>query len=188
MFELGNNPFQNLPKPDPYSENIHTRRYNLASNKFNSALFKGQFTRLLKKTFRKRLWLYDLNSLIPSLGSYYSGMRVVEINRIVGSEGRSSDFDLDFFPIHEKSRERWIGLAVAYLSNLPLPPVALIEVGDFYFVRDGHHRISVSRSFGQFAIDAEVVTWNIQYAFKLEDTLMTLDPRDLKEFSLSARS
>lgn len=167
MFELGNNPFQNLPKPDPHSDNIHTRRYNLAVNKFKSALFKGQFSRLLKKIARKQSWLYDLNSFTPSLGSYYSGVRAVEVKRIFGSEGRTSDFDIDFFPLHEKSRERWIGLAIAHLSNLPLPPVALIEVDNFYFVRDGHHRISVARSFGQSAIDAEVITWNIQYSFQL---------------------
>ena len=167
MFELGNNPFQNLPKPDPHSDNIHTRRYNLAVNKFKLALFKGQFNRLQKKIARKQPWLYDLNSFAPSLGSYYSGVRAVEVKCIVGSEGRTSDFDIDFFPLHENSRERWIGLAIAHLSNLPLPPVALIEVDNFYFVRDGHHRISVARSFGQSAIDAEVITWNIQYSFQL---------------------
>jgi hypothetical protein len=26
-------------------------------------------------------------------------------------------------------------------------------------VRDGHHHISVSRAFGQVAMDAEVITW-----------------------------
>ncbi len=31
--------------------------------------------------------------------------------------------------------------------------------GMAYFVRDGHHRISVSRAFGQTHIDAEVTTW-----------------------------
>jgi hypothetical protein len=34
----------------------------------------------------------------------------------------------------------------------------LIKAGDAYFVRDGHHRVSVSRAFGQVAIDAEVIT------------------------------
>jgi hypothetical protein len=35
--------------------------------------------------------------------------------------------------------------------------VALIQVGDVYFVRDGHHRISVARALGQAYIDAKVI-------------------------------
>jgi len=38
-----------------------------------------------------------------------------------------------------------------------LPPVELIQVGGCYFVRDGHHRISVARSFGQQYIEAEII-------------------------------
>jgi hypothetical protein len=32
----------------------------------------------------------------------------------------------------------------------------LMQVNDVYYVRDGHHRISVSRAMGQDFIDAEV--------------------------------
>jgi hypothetical protein len=34
-------------------------------------------------------------------------------------------------------------------------------VGDDYFVRDGHHRISVARAFGREQIDAEVIVWDM---------------------------
>jgi hypothetical protein len=37
----------------------------------------------------------------------------------------------------------------------------LIQVGDDYFVRDGHHRISVARAFGREQIDAEVIVWDL---------------------------
>jgi hypothetical protein len=43
----------------------------------------------------------------------------------------------------------------------PLPPVDVIRVGEIYFVRDGHHRISVARALERTEIDAyvtEVVT------------------------------
>jgi hypothetical protein len=39
--------------------------------------------------------------------------------------------------------------------------VQLIRVGDVYFVRDGHHRISVARQRGQDAVDAEVTVWEV---------------------------
>jgi hypothetical protein len=49
-----------------------------------------------------------------------------------------------------------LNIAKLRLEGRPLPPVELIQVGDSYFVRDGHHRISVARAFGQTAIDAQV--------------------------------
>jgi len=38
-----------------------------------------------------------------------------------------------------------------------LPPVSLYEVGGIYFVRDGHHRVSVSRQEGIQYIEAEII-------------------------------
>jgi hypothetical protein len=42
-----------------------------------------------------------------------------------------------------------------------LPPVVLVQVGDVYFVRDGHHRISVAHALGQLDIEAEVTAWHV---------------------------
>jgi hypothetical protein len=42
-----------------------------------------------------------------------------------------------------------------------MPPVDLVRIGQIYFVRDGHHRVSVARALGHGDIDAlvtEVVT------------------------------
>jgi hypothetical protein len=39
--------------------------------------------------------------------------------------------------------------------------VVLVRVGDIYFVRDGHHRISVARAMGQQDIDAKVTIWQV---------------------------
>jgi hypothetical protein len=38
----------------------------------------------------------------------------------------------------------------------------LIQVGEAYFVRDGHHRISVARAFGYKTIEAEITVWNVE--------------------------
>lgn len=83
------------------------------------------------------------------------------IERILGSEGRSSDFDRDFNPLRDHNKGRWLGVAAARQRGKPLPPVALIQVGDVYFVQDGHHRISVARALGQWAIEASVVVWQV---------------------------
>ena len=45
-----------------------------------------------------------------------------------------------------------------------MPPVSLFKVGELYFVRDGHHRVSVAKSQGRDDIDAYVteVTTRLQ--------------------------
>jgi hypothetical protein len=37
----------------------------------------------------------------------------------------------------------------------------LIQVGDLYFVRDGHHRISVAKAMGQESMEAEATLRDI---------------------------
>jgi hypothetical protein len=39
--------------------------------------------------------------------------------------------------------------------------VELIQIGEVYFVQDGHHRISVARALGQRTIEAQVVVWQV---------------------------
>ena len=94
-------------------------------------------------------------------GEHYAGVRTVPIDRIRGSEGRCADFDSRFRPIKTHNRERWLGIAVARQEGVILPLVELVQVGDIYFVRDGNHRISVARAWGQQEIDALVTVWEV---------------------------
>jgi hypothetical protein len=87
--------------------------------------------------------------------------RLVPIDQIVGSEGRSGDFDCDFNPLHDHSRERWLRIAAARRRGTRLPPVDLVRVEDFYFVQDGHHRISVAQALGHTDIEARVTVWHV---------------------------
>jgi hypothetical protein len=59
-------------------------------------------------------------------------------------------------------------VAEAMYMGVPLPPVHLIQVGDVYFVRDGHHRISVAKALGQTQIEANVTVWNVAGALPWE--------------------
>jgi hypothetical protein len=103
---------------------------------------------------------------LSSLGSapytqHYGGHQTVEIRKIIGSENRIVDFDDRFNPLRGQSKDRWMSVAGARIQGVPLPPVNLIQVGDRYFVRDGHHRISVARTFGQHFIEAEVTVYQM---------------------------
>ncbi len=188
MFQSSLNSFQNIqPLSGGYSENMHARQYNAALNQFRSSLRKGKIFRLKSKVLNHKQDLYDLNALKSELhrcGSSYAGIQIVPIHSIIGSEGRTADFDLGFHPLNEASRDRWVNMAMAYLARLPLPPIQLIQVGDAYFVRDGHHRISVARAFGQIAMDAEVITWKALPPFPWQVEVQKI-PYPLKSFSPS---
>jgi hypothetical protein len=56
-----------------------------------------------------------------------------------------------------------VGVATAFFSPVSLPPVELVQVGDIYFVRDGHHRISVLRALKQDFLEAKVTTWHYSW-------------------------
>jgi hypothetical protein len=86
---------------------------------------------------------------------------VVQLDAIVGSVDRSRDYDRRFRPTSGRSRGRWEQIAAAARRGESFLPVDLLRVGELYFVRDGHHRVSVARALGRTDIDAyvtEVVT------------------------------
>ncbi|MGQ0604752.1 MAG: hypothetical protein ACT4QE_23985 [Anaerolineales bacterium] len=102
--------------------------------------------------------LLDLTAQRPA-NVHTLGLRTIPINLIRGSENRHGDFDADFHPLREHTKERWVSVAMAALTGLPLPPIEVVLVGSMYYVRDGHHRISVARALGQTEIEAEVTVW-----------------------------
>jgi len=63
--------------------------------------------------------------------------------------------------LDDRLRDRWVSVAMTRSQYIPLPPVNLVQVGDRYFVEDGHHRISVARALGESTIDAEVSIWDV---------------------------
>lgn len=132
-----------------------------ASAQFWRAMTRGEWQRLLARLMRRPTALTSLE--MASQGrtqGRYAGIRYVPIDAIVGSENRVKDFDRWFNPRCAHVSERWISMAAAYDQGVTLPPVQLIEVNGAYFVRDGHHRISVARANGQRTIEAEVIVWN----------------------------
>jgi hypothetical protein len=129
-------------------------------NRFHEARFHGRIDSLLGRLTGRSSRLLDLGAVQGRLEgrSAYAGTRPVRISNIRGSESRCQDFDQEFNPRSEKNLGRWLSVAQAKLSGVVLPPVELIQVGDNYFVRDGHHRISVAHALGEEYIDAEIIS------------------------------
>jgi len=145
-----------------YGSSWQTQAWISAQRHFERALRYGWVNRLID-TFRSRspalLCLADLQAPPPPGAARFLGLQIVPLASILGSEGRSHDFDRHFAPLHEHIRERWVGLATLRSAGQPLPPVELVQVGQSYYVIDGHHRISIARAFDDETIDAHVTRW-----------------------------
>ena len=129
------------------------------------------FGRALRKARLRRLMLRlrgkpaasgtapSFDEVQGSLRAYnrvHRGIRVVDLEKIVGSVGRSKDFDRSFMPLRAASGERWKRVDLAFYRDQVLPPVSLYKLGDAYFVEDGNHRISVARYHGIPDVEADV--------------------------------
>lgn len=120
-----------------------------------SSLWRGQSDRLLE--------LSAIQANVPHIDQHNGGTKQVPLSQIRGSggHGRLLDFDADFRPLNTHSRSRWLSVATAWQLGVKLPPVNLVQIGDTYFVRDGHHRISVARALGLEEIEATVTVWQV---------------------------
>jgi hypothetical protein len=145
-----------------YNLNSEVGRQMAAEKAFTDA-FGGGLLRRVRAALRGRhCALRSLEATLAkgSAGSRtYLGVTLVPLSAIRGSENRARDFDAEFRPLQEHDKPRWIGVMRAMNSGMPMPPVDLIRVGEHYFVRDGHHRISVAKWLGMKEIEAEVTMW-----------------------------
>jgi hypothetical protein len=89
------------------------------------------------------------------------GPRTIALRDICGSvnPGRTRDFDAAFHPLTNHSKERWTGIANARRDGHRLPRVSLVEANGVYYVKDGHHRVSVAHALCDSDIEANVTAW-----------------------------
>ncbi len=137
---------------------------NDASALFASVHSAGRLRQVWAKLRGQSRRLLDLTAVAAACtirDRHYGGTRTVPIRQIRGSEGRCDDFDVAFLPLTDHTQARWLSVARAHLRGLGLPAVELIQLGEIYFVRDGHHRISVAAALEQQEIDALVTVWQV---------------------------
>jgi hypothetical protein len=99
--------------------------------------------------------LDDLRDRFRLFEQTYVGVMPIPVSRIVGTAGHTEDFDKDFLPRRPDVAERWMRLERAFPDG-EFPPIVVYQVGDSYFVVDGHHRVALARQKGIEYIDAEV--------------------------------
>ena len=131
------------------------------SHQFDCALRIGKMRKFWALLTHRQAKVLDFSENVTHMKSWsFQGQQEVALNDIRGSENRKNDFDDKFYPLTKQTRYRWQSIARAFEQGINLPPVELIQVGNVYFVRDGHHRISVARAFGWKTITARVTGWN----------------------------
>lgn len=101
---------------------------------------------------KQRLRLFDQT---------YRGIMPIKVSRILGTAGRSSDFDKDFLPRRPQVKERWRRLEQTYPDGA-FPPIVVYKLHDNYFVVDGHHRVAISKQRKIDFIDAEVTELHLR--------------------------
>jgi hypothetical protein len=107
----------------------------------------------------------DINVILPFeevvealgyRGERRLGVLTIPLDLIVGSVDRTREFDRSFRPTSRRLRARWERIAAAMRRGEEMPPIEVYRIGGLHFVKDGHHRVSVSRALGYEVIDADV--------------------------------
>ena len=121
------------------------------------ARLRALAARLRREHTSNRLLSFDdARRELAANNRLYRGTRVVEADEIVGSVGRWRDFDRSFLPARASVGQRWKRIDRAFQRGEDMPPVELYEIGDAYFVMDGHHRVSVARYHDVPTVEATV--------------------------------
>ena len=140
-------------------------------SKARNKAFFNEIQHLLSPEEASLISLNDVKQLIRPVNETYLGMKVIPIDKIIGSEGRYKDFDNNFFPKSSHLRNRWEHVDEAAIKEINLPPIKVYEIAGLYFVRDGNHRVSVAKARGTEFIDAEVVTLQSEIKLKKPDNI-----------------
>ena len=131
-----------------------------AHHDYDNRMSKGVLRRLFNMLRKQPTDLLEYEVVVEHLqitGKHDAGVKVIPVKQIVGSVGRTHDFDREFYPLNDKSRDRWVGVAGAMYVGKPLPPIDLYKIHETYFVIDGNHRVSVMRHNGQEYAEAHII-------------------------------
>jgi len=141
------------------SKTRHAKKEHRLDKDFTQAVQKAFWEELKGLILRRSARLLPFDEVKDKLEIWFVrdlGIQNVSIDSIVGSEGRYRSFTRHFLPLEEDLRDRWKKVGQAHYSRQNLPPVELYKVRDAYFVKDGHHRISVARAKGVKNVEARI--------------------------------
>lgn len=131
-----------------------------AISDFNTAHRKASLKSVVAQLTGENINLLSYDEVLKRLrlkGQVERGRFEIPLDKIIGSVGRYTDFTRDFLPRKVSDSQRWVSVKMATESLEGVPPIEVYKVGDYYFVRDGNHRVSIARQNGQTHIEAYVI-------------------------------
>ena len=105
--------------------------------------------------------LLCFNDTLEELCCYQAaglGLRDIPIKQIVGSFSRCQEFSRRFLPRQSNivTKERWRKIYTLAVTGVGFPPIEVYSINERYFVKDGHHRVSVARYLGWQTVQAYI--------------------------------
>ena len=146
--------------------------YESALEDFHEARRKASLQAILSRLTGKSLALLPYDEVRTRLGGIElpnRELKDIPLDAIVGTVSRYNDFTRTLLPLQANDIERWARVRVANDEMEGLPPIEVYQIGDAYFILDGHHRASVARESGSEHIQAYV---------RQVRTLVPLSPTD----------
>ncbi|MCL4562793.1 MAG: universal stress protein [Chloroflexi bacterium] len=99
----------------------------------------------------------DVAAKLKLAGRSDRGLQEIPVAAIIGSAGRYSEFTRTFLPKASIDSQRWARVKTEMVASPGgLPPIEVYKIDESYFVKDGHHRVSVARQLGMDTIQAYV--------------------------------
>lgn len=144
--------------------------------RFDDIHGRARFWRLWNRLFGRPQTLLPFAPIHARLNQqtrYHRGLQEIPLRQIVGSLDKAYQFDRAFRPLSPKLRNRWAMIKDLHMTA-GWEPIVVHQVGNLYFVEDGHHRVSVARDAGLEVIEAAVIEYPLACQLGLNDDLPTI--------------
>ena len=115
----------------------------------------------------------DVKRILQLQNSAYKGLHEIDVQNIIGSVGKHRHFSRSFFPNNDRDELRWRRVDELYHQH-GFEPIEVFQVDNVYFVRDGHHRVSVNRTHNVPTIEAYVTEYKSPLPVTKDDDLTSL--------------
>ena len=139
---------------------METQRAREDFDRARSKAFRRAIRAAVTRRSRRLLSLDSVLKAVGIEGRAFGGVHEIPLDKVVGSAApdvKAADFDPGFLPINRRLRERWTRIYKAMVEGDELPPIDVYKLDDYFYVIDGHHRVSVARSLGRDVINARVI-------------------------------
>ena len=122
-----------------------------AQTAFYQAHRRARWQTMLRRLTGKPNQLRSFDEVRRCLGGATSGARTLQeisLAQVVGSVGRFKDYTPTFLPQRSSDEARWVRIRRVINGMGGLPSIEVYGMAGRYFIKDGHHRVSVLKQLG----------------------------------------